>query len=147
MARIDKDKYYCHIAEAVSMRSTCLRRHYGAIIVCNDEIVATGYNGAPRGEENCDDIGTCYRMIHNIPKGEQYEMCKAVHAEQNAIISAARRDMIGGTIYIVGKEMDGSYANPAPCKICRRMIINAGISRCIGLVDGIPCEIDLRPKE
>lgn len=115
MDRIKKDDYYLNIAESVIQRSTCLRRQYGAIIVNNDEVVSTGYNGAPRGERNCCDCGFCQREALGIPKGERYELCVAVHAEQNAIISAARKDMIGGTIYIVGLECsDGSYANPAP---------------------------------
>lgn len=143
MERISKGLYYLGIAEAVCQRSTCLRRKYGAIIVKNDQIIATGYNGAPRGETNCIDCGHCQREELNIPKGERYELCRAVHAEQNAIISAARSDMIGATIYIVGKEADGRYANPAPCLICRRMIVNAGIKKCIGMVDGKAVEIDL----
>ena len=142
--RISKDEYYLNIAKTVLERSTCLRRKYGAVIVNNDEIVSTGYNGAPRGETNCIDTGYCYREANNIPKGERYEMCVSVHGEQNAIISAARKDMIGATIYIVGKEVStGEYANPAPCLICRRMIRNAGIVRCVGLVDGKPKEISL----
>ena len=96
--RPDKHTYYLNIAKAVSKRSTCLRRQYGAIIVKNDEIIATGYNGSARGEPNCCDEGVCWREAHNIPHGEQYEKCVAVHAEQNAIISAARRDMIGATM-------------------------------------------------
>ena len=144
MSRVSKDKYYLQIAEGVLERSTCLRRKYGAVIVNNDEIVSTGYNGAARGEQNCSDCGYCERERLNIPKGERYELCVAVHAEQNAIISAARKDMIGATIYIVGKEvLTGDYANPAPCMICRRMIKNAGITRCIGLVNGEPKEISL----
>ena len=144
MDRIKKDDYYLNIAESVSQRSTCLRRQYGAIIVNNDEVVSTGYNGAPRGERNCCDCGFCQREALGIPKGERYELCVAVHAEQNAIISAARKDMIGGTIYIVGLECsDGSYANPAPCKICRRFIKNAGIIRCVGRVNGVATEISL----
>lgn len=142
--RVSKDEYYLNIAKTVLERSTCLRRKYGAVIVNNDEIVSTGYNGAPRGETNCIDTGYCYREANNIPKGERYETCIAVHGEQNAIISAARKDMIGATIYIVGKEVStGEYANPAPCLICRRMIRNAGIVRCVGLVDGKPQEISL----
>lgn len=142
--RMSKDAYYLGIAEAVLQRSTCLRRKYGAIIVKEDEIIATGYNGAPRGEENCSDCGFCYRESLGIPKGERYELCKSVHAEQNAIISAARRDMIGATIYIVGREVaTGEYANPAPCIICRRMIVNAGIVRCVGMVDGEAADIEL----
>lgn len=144
MTRTSKDMYYLKIAETVLERSTCLRRRYGAVIVNNDEIVSTGYNGAPRGEANCVDTGYCYREAHNIPKGERYEMCVAVHGEQNAIISASRKEMLGATIYIVGKEVaTGEYANPAPCLICRRMIRNAGITKCIGLVDGKPKEISL----
>lgn len=144
MDRIKKDDYYLNIAESVIQRSTCLRRQYGAIIVNNDEVVSTGYNGAPRGERNCCDCGFCQREALGIPKGERYELCVAVHAEQNAIISAARKDMIGGTIYIVGLECsDGSYANPAPCKICRRFIKNAGIVRCVGRVNGVATEISL----
>lgn len=142
--RVSKDEYYLNIAKTVLERSTCLRRKYGAVIVNNDEIVSTGYNGAPRGETNCIDTGYCYREVNNIPKGERYEMCIAIHGEQNAIISAARKDMIGATIYIAGKEVStGEYANPAPCLICRRMIRNAGIVRCVGLVDGKPKEISL----
>ena len=139
---IYKDKYYLGIAESVLERSTCLRRRYGAVIVNNDEIVSTGYNGAARGEPNCNECGVCERERLNIPKGERYEIGVAVHAEQNALISASRRDMMGGTIYIVGKEVStGDYANPAPCLICARMLKNAGIARCVGLIDGEPKEI------
>jgi len=142
---MSKDIYYLGIAESVAGRSTCLRRKYGAIVVNNDEIVSTGYNGAPRGEENCIDCGYCEREIQQIPKGERYELCRAVHAEMNAVISASRRSMLGGTIYIVGLEQDGSYANPTPCIICRRLIVNAGIKKCIGMVNGVPQEISLDP--
>jgi dCMP deaminase len=142
--RISKDMYYLGIAETVLERSTCLRRRYGAVIVNNDEIVSTGYNGAPRGEANCIDTGICERERLNVPKGERYELCVAVHAEQNAIISASRREMQGATIYIVGKEVsDGKYANPAPCMICRRLIKNAGITRVVGLVNGEAQEISI----
>jgi len=147
MPRITKDHYYLNIARDVAMRSTCLRRRYGAVIVNRDEVVSTGYNGAPRGEQNCIDRGTCQREILNIPKGERYELCCSVHAEANAIISAARRDMLGGTIYITGLEADDSYANPAPCIMCRRLIVNAGITRCIGMIDGAPKEIPLTPPK
>lgn len=145
--RVDKTTYYLNIAKTVAQRSTCLRRKYGAIIVKNDEIIATGFNGAPRGEPNCIDLGVCERERLGIPKGERYELCKSVHSEQNAIISAARRDMIGGTMYIVGLENDGRYANPEPCIMCRRFIVNAGISKCYGMYeDKGPAEIDLSPK-
>lgn len=125
-SRPDKGVYYLNIAKAVSERSTCLRRQYGAIIVKNDEIISTGYNGSPRGEENCCDCGECYRAKHKIPHGERYEECVAVHAEANAIISAARRDMIGATLYLYGSE-NGETINAEPCKMCERLIRNAGI--------------------
>lgn len=142
--RISKDMYYLGMAEAALARSTCLRRHYGAVIVKDDAIISTGYNGSPRGEANCIDTGICERERLNVPKGERYELCVAVHAEQNAIINAPRDRMIGATIYIVGREATtGEYANPAPCMMCRRFIKNAGIVKCIGLVDGKPTEIPL----
>ena len=148
MDRKDKNNYLLDIAEKVTERSTCMRRKYGAVIVKNDEIIATGYNGAPRGEENCIDCGFCAREAMNVPKGERYELCVSVHAEANAIISATRRDMIGATIYICGKEADGSYANPAPCIMCRRLIVNAGITRCIGRAqDGSVVELSLEPPK
>ena len=129
MARISKQEYYLSIAAQVAKRSTCLRRQYGAIIVSNDEIIATGYNGAPRGDENCCDKGVCWREAHNIPHGEQYEKCVAVHAECNAIISASRREMLGSTLYLAGFEgEDTPNEDPRPCLICSRMIKNAGIA-------------------
>ena len=100
--RVDKINYYLDIAEAALERSTCLRRKYGAVIVKNDEIISTGYNGAPRGRKNCMDLGYCVREKLNIPRGERYELCRSVHAEQNAIISASRKDMIDSTLYMVG---------------------------------------------
>lgn len=127
MERISKDEYYLGIAAAVAKRSTCLRRQYGAVIIKNDEIIATGYNGSARGEPNCCDEGECWRERNHIPHGEQYEKCVAVHAEQNAIISAARRDMLGSTLYLAGFDPNGEMANPAPCVICSRLIKNAGI--------------------
>lgn len=134
--RILKNQYYLNIAKAVAMRSTCLRRQYGAVIVKNDEIIATGYNGAPRGESNCCDTGICYREAHNIPHGEQYEKCVAVHAEQNAIISASRAEMIGSTMYLAGIE-NGVEIEAAPCLICGRLIKNAGINNVITITDVI----------
>ena len=104
MERRDKTNYYLDIAETVLERGTCLRRHYGSIIVKNDEIISTGYAGAPRGRKNCTELGYCFREKMNIPRGERYELCRSVHAEANAIISAARRDMVGGTIYLVGRN-------------------------------------------
>lgn len=131
MERISKDEYYLLIASAVAKRSTCIRRQYGAVIIKNDEILSTGYNGAARGETNCCDTGICWREANNIPHGEQYEKCVAVHAEQNAIISAARRDIIGGTLYLAGFDRNGELARPAPCVICARLIKNAGIKQIV----------------
>ena len=129
MERISKRDYYLGIAAEVARRSTCLRRQYGAVIVKNDEIVATGYNGAPRGESNCCDLGKCWRETHNIPHGEQYEKCVAVHAECNAIISASRNEMLASTLYLFGYEgFDAPIHSPAPCMICTRLIKNAGIT-------------------
>ena len=131
--RMSKDKYYLNIADAVLDRSTCLRRKYGAIIVKNDEILSTGYNGAPRGRVNCSQLGYCNREQLNIPSGQRYELCRSVHAEANAIISASRRDMAGGTIYLVGRNAaTGELLNDATsCLMCRRMIINAGLDRVV----------------
>lgn len=133
MNRTDKENYYLDIAETVSERGTCLRRNFGAIIVKNDEIVSTGYSGAPRGRRNCIDTGVCVREKLQIPRGERYELCRSVHAEANAIISASRRDMIGSTLYLVGKDAkNGEYVeNTAPCSMCKRLIINAGITRVV----------------
>ncbi|MCL2124525.1 MAG: deaminase [Oscillospiraceae bacterium] len=131
--RKDKDNYYLDIAETVLNRSTCLRRQYGAIIVLNDEIIATGYNGAPRGRRNCIDLGKCTRDSMDVPHGERYELCRSVHAETNAIISAARRDMIGATLYLAGRDAKtGQILNDTtPCLMCRRQIINAGITQTV----------------
>ena len=131
MTRPDKINYYLDIAETVSERSTCLRKHYGAIIVKNDIIVSTGYNGAPRGRKNCSDIGYCMRDKLGIPRGERYEMCRAVHAEANAIISAERNKMIGSSLFLVGIDArTGNYVEHASsCSMCKRMVINAGIER------------------
>lgn len=131
--RISKEDYYLNIAAAVATRSTCLRKKYGAVIVSNDEIISTGYNGAPRGEPNCCDTGECYRDTHAYPVSPQaakhdaqYGLCVAVHAEQNAIISAPRKDMQGATLYLVCLSGEA-----APCNICDRMIKNAGITRVV----------------
>ena len=131
MERRDKVNYYLDIAQTVTERATCLRRIWGAVIVKNDEIISTGYNGAPRGRKNCSDLGYCIREKLNIPRGERYELCRSVHAEQNAIISASRRDMIGATLYMVGKEVNtGEYVEKSmPCSMCKRAIINSGIEK------------------
>jgi len=134
MERKDKENYYLDIAETVMLRSTCRRRKYGAIIVLNDEIIATGYNGAPRGRKNCLDRGVCMRDELGIPRGERYELCRSVHAEANAIISAARRDMIGATLYLSGRDAKTGKLlldENASCSMCRRLIINAGIEKTV----------------
>lgn len=129
MNRRDKINYYLDIAEAVIERGTCLRRNYGAIIVKNDEIISTGYTGAPRGRKNCTDLNYCLREKLKIPRGQMYERCRSVHSEMNAIISAARRDMIGADLYLVGIDYHtGEYVeNASSCAMCKRAIINSGI--------------------
>lgn len=131
--RRDKINYYLDLAEVALERSTCIRRMWGAVIVKNDEVISTGYNGAPRGRKNCVDLKYCVREKLNIPRGERYELCRSVHAEQNAIISAPRKDMLNSTLYLVGKDYStGEYvSNSRPCAFCKRMIINAGIKEVI----------------
>ena len=130
--RTSKTAYYLGIADSVLARSTCLRRKYGAIIVKADEILSTGYNGAPRGRRNCSDIGGCTREQLNIPSGQRYELCRSVHAEQNAIISCSRRDMLGSTMYLVGRDAKTNEIIPAAsCSLCRRFILNAGIDKIV----------------
>lgn len=135
--RRDKINYYLDIAETISERCTCLRRHYGAIIVKNDEIISTGYVGAPRGRANCSDIGYCIRQKLDIPRGERYELCRSVHAEANAIISAPRDRMIDSTLYLVGREVEsGKYIeNANSCSMCKRLVINAGIMTVVIRID------------
>lgn len=131
--RKDKINYYLDIAASVSERSTCLRRHYGCVIVKNDEIISTGYNGAPRGRKNCDDLGFCYREQMDIPRGERYELCRSVHAEQNAIISASRNELIEADLYMVGINAKTGEIEPksTSCMMCKRVVINSGIKRVI----------------
>ena len=133
MERIDKTNYYLDIAESVLERGTCIRRNFGAIIVKNYEIISTGYVGAPRGRKNCCDLKYCTREKLKVPRGERYELCRSVHAEQNAIISAERSKMLESTLYLVGKDFKtGEYVEKArPCALCKRMIINAGIKEVI----------------
>lgn len=132
--RLTWDEYFLEIAKVVSSRSTCIRRRYGAVIVKDNVIVSTGYNGAPRGSLNCVDLQKCRRRELNIPAGERYELCEAVHAEQNAIINASPERMKDATIYIAGFEEDNSFANGAPCLLCRRMIKNAQIKEVVYLL-------------
>lgn len=131
MERRDKINYYLDLAEVVSKRCTCLRRHYGAILVKNDEVISTGYVGAPRGRKNCSDFGVCIREKLQIPRGERYELCRSVHAEANAIISASRDKMLGSALYLVGLDArEGTYVeNACCCSMCKRMVINAGVEK------------------
>ena len=129
MARISKTEYYLGVAAAISRRSTCLRRQYGCVIVKDDRIVSTGYNGSARGEPNCCDVGVCWREAHGIPHGERYEKCVAVHAEENAIMQAGR-ETIGATLYLVGFE-NGEEIDAEPCIMCARKIKNAQIAKVI----------------
>ena len=133
MQRRDKHNYYLDIADTVLQRGTCLRRNFGSIIVKNDEIISTGYVGAPRKRMNCIDLGYCLRQKLNVPRGQRYELCRSVHSEVNAIVSASRRDMIGATLYLVGREtQSGKYIlNADCCTMCKRVIINAGIETVI----------------
>lgn len=132
MKRLSEDAYYLEVAAAISKRSTCLKRQYGAVIVKNSEIISTGYNGAARGDLNCCDIyDVCPRV--NVPHNSgDYSNCPAVHAEMNAIISASRKDMIGATLYLTGYENGVRIKDVSPCPICSRLIKNAGISKVIG---------------
>ena len=132
--RPSKDDYYLKIAEQVCKRGTCIRRRYGAVIVRDDQIISTGYVGSPRGTPNCIDLGVCKREELKVPKGERYELCRSVHAEMNAVINAARAgvSVLGGKLYLYGEEVkDGSPTEPEPCKLCKRVIINAGLERVI----------------
>ena len=133
MERRDKVNYYLDLAEAVSQRGTCLRKLYGAVIVKNDEVISTGYVGAPRGRQNCSDLGYCLRTQLGIPRGERYELCRSVHAEANAIISAARRDTLGATLYMVcvAPETGALIPGSTSCSMCKRLVINAGIEKVI----------------
>jgi len=127
-----KTQYYLNIAKEVAQRSTCLRRKFGTIIVRDDQIIATGYVGAPRGALNCTDTGTCEREKLQIPSGERYELCRSVHAELNAIINAARAgvSVLDGTMYLYGENIDGTLVEKLnACQMCRRAIINAGLEK------------------
>ena len=133
MQRVSKENYYLDIAQTVAERATCLRRKFGAIIVKNDVIISTGYNGAPRGRKNCSDLGYCYRDKLQIPRGERYELCRSVHAEQNAIIAAPREQMLGATLYMacVTPESGELVSGMNSCMMCKRVILNAGIERLV----------------
>ncbi len=143
--RVSKVDYYLNIAQEVARRSTCLRRHYGAVIVSNDQIVSTGYAGAPRQTTNCTEVGTCVRIQLGAKKGEHYEWCRSVHAEQNAVIHASRFDMMGATLYLVGTTPDDGRVieGAAACKICKKMIINAGIAKVVTRTSVKRCRTEL----
>lgn len=132
MQRISKDEYYLNIAREVSKRSTCLRRQYGCVIVKDDTIVSTGYNGSARGELNCSDAGYCERQALQVKPGERYELCRAVHAETNACLHAGRERTIGATLYLYGQDTEtGLPVNAKPCLMCSRIIRNSGITRVV----------------
>lgn len=145
--RLPKDQYYINIAADLYQRSTCLRRRFGAVIVKNDEIIATGYNGAPRKTKSSLDHGWCWRKEHNIPHGKNYELCRSVHAEQNAIIQASRRDMLDSTLYIAGENADGSLCDAFPCVVCLRMIINAGIKKLVYRTNSGKLKVEFPQKD
>lgn len=147
MTRPTKDDYYLDIAHEVCRRGTCLRRNYGAVIVKDDQIVSTGYTGAPRGATNCIDLGACPREVMKVPSGERYELCRSVHAEMNAVIHASRRQTLGATMYLAGIEAKtrAPVNKPEPCLLCKRVIINAGIARVVARsLDGEIVEYDPR---
>ena len=126
--RVSKADTYLNCAEVFAYRSTCLKRKYGAVIVKNDAVVSTGYNGSPRGTENCCDRGECPRMALGLHQGEGYAMCKAVHAEANALLNCSRDQTVGADLYLTGvNPVDGSVHIAKPCPLCARMIIQAGI--------------------
>lgn len=141
--RLSKRDYYLHLAGEAAIRSTCLRRQYGAILVKDDRVISTGYNGSPRGEANCCDVGMCWRQQNNIPHGQQYEQCVAIHAEDNCITSAGR-EAIGATLYLAGWE-NGKPIPAVPCMMCRRKIKNSGIKEVITYDPDQPQRISVLP--
>ena len=157
MSRINKDQYYLDIAEVVLTRSTCMNKHWGAVLVKDDQILSTGFNGAPRGCKDCYEKGFCklydYRKKHNLGRGEGYEQCISVHAEMNAIIFVHDKSLTqGSTLYLTGKELiglDGDWkyvANPNPCHLCKKLIVNAGISKVVCRVSQFQI-LELDPRE
>ncbi|KON30639.1 hypothetical protein AC482_03315 [miscellaneous Crenarchaeota group-15 archaeon DG-45] len=130
MDRPDKTMYFLRIALAVAARSTCLRRKFGAVIVKGNTIVGTGYNGTAKGVVNCYEVG-CIKDEMGLPQDRAYDLCPAVHAEENAIINSSRTDRIGATLYIAGLDADGNYTVAVPCLRCRRKIINSEIEEVV----------------
>lgn len=146
--RPDWKEYGLLLAAAAAKRSTCLRRHYGAVIMTQDhKVVSMGYNGAARGQDNCSDTGECLREKMNIPHGERYELCRAVHAEMNAIVNGDPEQMKGATIYIYGETPDGTVVDSAPCLLCQRVIANACIHDVVYMAPGAPVSYLVNPKE
>lgn len=145
MHRPSKDEYYINIAKVINTRSTCLRSHFGAVLVKDDQIIATGYNGSPRGDDNCSDLNVCERTKLGLKRGENYELCRAIHAEDNAITSAGRQGALGATMYLAGWSVTRNCkCSPQPCLMCARKIRNAGIKRVVGLFeDGTIADIDV----
>ncbi|MEA3295712.1 MAG: dCMP deaminase family protein [Patescibacteria group bacterium] len=131
--RVSKEQYYLNIAKQVAQRSTCFRIRFGAVIVKDDQIISTGYVGAPRKTKDCFERGNCLRNEMNIPHGERYELCRSVHSEQNAIINAARAgvSLLGGNMFLFGEDLDGNIIDAFPCFICKKIIINCGLDKVI----------------
>ncbi len=132
--RPSKDQYYLNIAKVVAERCTCLKSQLGAVIIRDDQIISTGYNGAPRGTKSSIERNFCLRKQLGIPSGQRYEICRSVHAEQNAIINAARSgvSLLGGDVFIYGYSLDQKCPLDAfPCFICKKMLINCGLKRCV----------------
>lgn len=130
--RISKIDTYLNVAEVFAYRSTCLKRKYGAVIVKNDVVLSTGYNGSPRGYENCCDIGDCPRIRADLHQGQGYDICRAIHAEQNALLNCSREQTIGADLYLAGvNPKDNSVHEANPCPLCARMIIQSGIRHVI----------------
>lgn len=157
MSRINKDQYYLDIAEVVATRSTCMNKHWGAVLVKDDQILSTGFNGAPRGCTDCYENGFCrlyeYRKKNNLGRGEGYEQCIAVHAEMNAIIFVHDKSLTqGSTLYLTGKELmdlDGNWnyvPNPNPCHLCKKLIVNSGIEKLVCRVSKFQI-LEINPKE
>ncbi|MEJ2254389.1 MAG: deaminase [Nitrospirota bacterium] len=140
------DEYFINIAKAVSLRATCLRRKYGAVVTKDNIIVSTGYNGAPRGMTDCLEAGACRRKELMVPHGERYELCHSVHAEANAIVRASMDELEGATIYIAGSDGDAGECDSAPCMMCKRLILNARIGRVV-YADGNGGFSALRPEQ
>lgn len=130
--RISKINTYLNVAETFAYRSTCIKRKYGAVIVKDDVVISTGYNGSPRGFENCCDTGKCQRLAMDLHQGQGYDICRAIHAEQNALLNCSREQTMGADLYLAGvNPADNSVHQAKPCPLCARMIIQAGIRNVI----------------